>query len=815
MLAWNRMYLCAGLLFLAASLNGQNLLNNPESVVYEPYSGCYLVTNYGGREIIRLEKDGSHSVFYDGLPAPRGMLLHEDVIYVVSDTGVTGFDPVTAQVVWQVDTPPWVFPNDVVADSSGYLYITDYIPDIDGGGVYRVSIADSSYIALALGINYPNGLTYDHVNDRILTCGGYPTPQLMSIPLPAGPASVALYTPFAGLDGIVSDQAGNIYISSWRDSAIYRYHADLSGAPVLFSPDHIGPADIFCDREAHVLASPDFYENLVDFIPITADLFFGMTEGDPVEDEGTSQGVSWADYDDDGLTDLMVSNLIYPGGQDNWLYHNEGDGTFAKVVSGAIVGDGGLSRTSTWGDYDNDGDPDCFVANWPDQVNFLYNNNGDGTFARVAGTPPATEVRGSPAASWVDYDNDGHLDLFVANYGTNSLFRNDGGSFSQTATGPIVTDVSDSYGAAWADIDGDGDMDVFVPTPAEGIPDKDNFLYRNNGDGSFFKETGDITVNDGGLSFGGSWGDYDNDGDQDLFVSNVSGEDNFLYQNDGIGGFSKVTAGPVVTSGGYSFGSCWGDYDNDGYLDLFVANYDSPSTEGEDFLYRNDGGGSFTLITDAEPTLELEGSYGAAWADYDRDGDLDLAVAKTEGYTNALFRNTGNRNHWLALTLQGGQSNRSGIGAVVRARAIIDGNVVRQMRQVTAQTGYCGQNDLAVHFGLGDAAVADTVRIEWPSGTVQILTEVAADQYMTVVEECCGAFTGGETGNADCDQQGKRNLSDITALITRVYIEPGMPLCCEKNGNTNGDGEGKISLSDITGLIDFVYINGTPLATCQ
>jgi hypothetical protein len=471
--------------------------------------------------------------------------------------------------------------------------------------------------------------------------------------------------------------------------------------------------------------------------------FTRITEGEIVNDGGSSQGVSWIDYDNDGYLDMFVSNLIWPSGQDNWLYHNAGDGTFEKMTGSFPGNDSGLSRTSTWGDFDNDGDPDCFVSNWPDERNFLYINEGDGSFSKVTSGEIVNEVRGSPAAGWGDYDNDGDLDLFVANYGPNSLFRNDGQDFTKITSGDIATDVSDSYSAAWADYDNDGDLDLFVTSNYVNL---NNYLYTNNGDGTFDKVTGQNIVSDGGESFGGSWGDYDNDGDLDLFVPNISystNGNNFLYNNNGDGIFTRITEGDIVTDGGYSFGSAWGDYDNDGDLDLFVANYPYHGQSG-DFLYENNADGTFTKVTGESVVIDEGASYGAAWGDYDRDGDLDLFVAKfaNGNENNALYRNNGNSNHWMNIKCIGTFSNASAIGAKVRTKATINGHTTWQLREISAQTGYCSQNSLNAHFGLSDATVIDSIKIEWPSGMIDILTNVDVNQFLTVREGQYGDVDG-------------------------------------------------------------------------
>ncbi|MFQ5675188.1 MAG: FG-GAP-like repeat-containing protein, partial [bacterium] len=203
--------------------------------------------------------------------------------------------------------------------------------------------------------------------------------------------------------------------------------------------------------------------------------------------------------------------------------------------------------------------------------------------------------------------------------------------FTRITTGDIVNDSGLSGGCSWGDYDNDGDLDLFVSN----LSDDDNFLYSNNSDGTFTKITVGEIVNDGGKSVGSSWGDYDNDGDLDLFVANEHGQNNFLYQNSGNGTFSKITIGAIVVDGGNSLSTSWGDYDNDGNLDLYVAN-----SGNNNFLYQNNGDGTFTSIT-TSTIVEMGNFRGCNWVDYDNDGDLDLFVA-IWGDNNFLYANNGN-----------------------------------------------------------------------------------------------------------------------------------------------------------------------------
>ncbi len=471
-----------------------------------------------------------------------------------------------------------------------------------------------------------------------------------------------------------------------------------------------------------------------------AQSFTRITDGIVVNDAGASRSVNWIDADRNGTLDLFVSNGP-ASGERAFFYLNDGPPsyTFTKVINDPIVSDVAKSDGCSWGDADNDGDPDAFVVTWYGDVDMFYLGNGDGTFSKVTTGEPVTTGAYSESCTWGDYDNDGNLDLYVTNSGdqtaeANFLYHGHGdGTFTRILTGFPSTDVYRSRGATWIDFDRDGDTDLFVANEAN----QPNNLYRNllrqTGTADFARVSSGPIANDSQSSFSGSWGDYDNDGDPDLFVANTSNQNNALYRHEVGDGFTKITSGPQVNDGGYSVCGAWGDFENDGDLDLFVTNAFGGGRK-VNFLYRNlliqTGTPDFEKITTGTIVTELGWSYGCAWGDYDADGDLDLFVAKTWNNTenNALFRNdNANGNHWMEIRCEGGLSNRSGIGAEVSVSATIGGTRIRQMRTIEGQSGYCGQN-LVAHFGLGDAVVADTVKVRWSSGTVDILTAVAVDQ---------------------------------------------------------------------------------------
>lgn len=463
--------------------------------------------------------------------------------------------------------------------------------------------------------------------------------------------------------------------------------------------------------------------------------FTKITSGPLVNTPGDSRSVNWIDVNNDGFLDCMITNGPHAG-QNNALYINDGNGNFSAVLNDTIVKDGNPSDGATWADTDNDGDVDCFVVNYYDFNNLYYTNNGDGTFTKIGVGSLVNDGGYSETASWGDYDKDGLLDLYVANSSgnlRNFLYHNDGSnSFTKINVGASVTNTHSSRSVNWTDIDNDDDLDFFVTNEANENED----IYRNDGNGSFTLLTSGPLLNNAGMTMSGSWADIDNDGDLDVFLANDQSP-NALFLNDGNFSFTKITGDTVVKGSAHSFSSAWSDIDNDGDLDLFVTNAFTGTVKRVNNLYLNDGSGSFSRVSDA-PTNDSCWAYGCSFADYDNDGFEDLAVATVRfagiDPADLLYHNNGNSNHWFTLNLIGTISNRSAIGTKVRVKAMINGNPVWQMREISAQSSYCSQNDPRAHFGLGNASSIDSISVEWPSGLVQQFSGVNVDQFMTLVE---------------------------------------------------------------------------------
>jgi len=470
----------------------------------------------------------------------------------------------------------------------------------------------------------------------------------------------------------------------------------------------------------------------------------------------TTQGVAWGDYDGDGDLDLAIARS---GG--NTLYRNEGGGIFVDVSIAAGVSAGG-DLAVAWADYDNDGDLDLATTG---SVSKLFRNEGGGVFADV--TTGGLGLSGNSVA-WADFNGDGDLDLYKGRGGPNQLFRNDAGSFVDVTGVLGVGGGETTYGVAWGDYDGDNDLDLYVSNFTAA-----NRLYRNDG-GAFVDVTAvSGPIGDTSDTAGSTWGDYDNDGDLDLYVANY-GTPNKLFRNDG-GVFANVTAvsGPVGDAGNGLAGE-WGDYDNDGDLDLYLSRGVAANR-----LYRNEGGGVF-----ADVTVGAEGdasdSRGTSWGDYDGDGDLDLYIGNVSGTSKLLRNDIVNGNHWLHVDLTGLLSNRNGIGARVR---VVAGGVTRTV-EVSGGGGWLSQPSLTAEFGLGASTTANLVEVRWPSGLVTQLTNVSADQVLDIVEpvpfvDVSGLSGTGDTGFTqgvawgDYDGDGDLDLAIARSGGNRLYRNEG------------------------------------------
>ena len=445
----------------------------------------------------------------------------------------------------------------------------------------------------------------------------------------------------------------------------------------------------------------------------------GTFQNEPTD----SWNAVWFDYDNDGWDDLFVTTK--DEASTNLLYHND-LGTLRKVTSGQpVIEEAARTAAAVAADINNDGYPELFVVNATQRSSTLYLNNA-GSFERIKNSGISVHPEYFHGASFADFDNDGYVDLLVTNFFRtrfHHLYRNNGdNTFTLQSDNAIATTSARATAPILADYDNDGLVDVFIPNGGNAP----NSLFRNLGGFQFAAVDGGSLTTDAKNSVSGTWGDYDNDGDVDLFVGNASGQDNDLYVNNGDGTFTANTTTRLTADGGHSHGASWVDINRDGHLDLLVNNDD-----GRNFLYLNDGAGDFALHYGERIGGDIGSAYGLAWSDYDRDGDLDAFVSTHRDEPNRLFCGNASGNHWIGIELTGVVSNRDAIGARVAVKVGAEWHC----QSVLPVSGFGSQSSLTQYFGLADATTVDSVRVEWPSGIVQdVTTGLQVDAVNHLVE---------------------------------------------------------------------------------
>jgi hypothetical protein len=567
-------------------------------------------------------------------------------------------------------------------------------------------------------------------------------------------------------------QQSHLWLVDWRSLSRNRPVVCLAAALILLPAWHSAQA-----QASGIQLSPIQLTNVTAAAGIHFNHYRG-SDGIPINREIFGPGVCVTDFDGDGFQDIYFVNGrdLYGHGVNvlNALYRNNGDGTFTDVTDKAGVAGTGYGMGCVWGDYDNDGFPDLFVTQYGRNV--LYHNNGDGTFtdvtdkAHVAGTDSGTLFHSG--ATFFDYDRDGLLDLYVGGYvdldsgprycvfagvrtscpptaykgSANALYHNNGdGTFTDVTSASGIFQRGKNLAVGAADYDNDGWPDLFVAN--DGLP---AYLFHNEHNGKF-TEVGVLA----GMGLAGlgntmaamciSLGDYDNDGWLDLFISDFQHSTDHIFRNDGKGGFLDVghqagVAGPTFNV--LSFGGGFFDYDNDGWLDLFVANgHVYPEVEnvlkGTYFkqinsLFHNDGKGKFVETTSVAGN-GFQTPYvgrGVAFVDLDNDGFVDIVVGNNGDPPLLLHNSGGNGSHFVNFRLVGTKSNRDAMGARIR----VLGGGLSQIREIAGGGSYLSQSDLRANFGLGKATLVQTVEINWPSGLKQVFHDLDADKFYQIEE---------------------------------------------------------------------------------
>ncbi|MDX1950776.1 MAG: FG-GAP-like repeat-containing protein [Verrucomicrobiota bacterium] len=486
-------------------------------------------------------------------------------------------------------------------------------------------------------------------------------------------------------------------------------------------PEKVGNYFVVITNSTGSITSSIARLKIVSGFTLATNSVIAKTGGQPV-------GAAWGDFNGDGWVD-MVANLLNRTGY--FVYTNDRSGGFISVPNSIFKGGTQAGRAGTaWADYDNDGRLDLAICAATGPRVFIYHQEPDG-FTLETNAVFLTPNLQTFSCAWGDYDNDGNVDLFVSDStpsfgGANDLlFRNLGNRrFEKVTSRPPVNDNAVGQGAVWGDYDGDGYLDLFVTS----LSNQKNILYKNLDGTNFFRTTNNAVVAAGGNSGGPAWGDYDNDGDLDLFVSNFTPQNALLYRNEGNGHFTSIT-NDIIVRDGPSAGSIWVDFDNDGWLDLVSA-------AAKTLVYLNNGDGSFSKVVTGGLVSKTYASWGNnsfASADVNQDGFQDLLNVNFNG-SNELFYNDGNSNSWVIFRLEGRASNRSAIGAKVRAYAEINGREVQQLRVISGGGQYFAQSELAAAFGLGDAERVNRVMIEWPSGVRQELHNIHSRQIINIIE---------------------------------------------------------------------------------
>ena len=504
--------------------------------------------------------------------------------------------------------------------------------------------------------------------------------------------------------------------------------------------------------------------------------------------EDMGSGAGFADIDNDGDIDLYIVNIPGPFKQNgvpleaptaNALYRNNGDGTFTDITKTAGVGHRGYGMGCVFADYDGDGNIDLYVTNYG--ANVLYRNNGDGIFRDVTETAGVSCDLWSTGAAFADVDGDSDLDLYVCNYVTydlekleqmkeeslqsgkpvpsalnphvfepqdNVFYRNNGdGTFTDITTEVgIAAPGGRSMQAIFSDFDADNDLDLYVANDTSV-----NYTYRNEGNGVFTDVSAESWAADFRGSMGLAAGDYDGDGDVDIFMSHWVDEENALYRNllkeDATTGhirfvdesYTAMLAEVSIKQIGW--GTALFDYDNDGDLDIFVTN---GSTFQElkrpqvliaqrDALFRNDGDGTFTDVSGITgiTALPTRVGRGAAFGDYDNDGDVDIFIVNNHAQPALLRNDGGNRNNWLHVELIGTNANRNAVGAKIQVKTMDQ----TQIREIYAGDSYMSFNSFIAEFGLGSATQIESLQVTWSNGDTQMLHNVPTNQRLRITQK--------------------------------------------------------------------------------
>ena len=491
-------------------------------------------------------------------------------------------------------------------------------------------------------------------------------------------------------------------------------------------------------------------------------------------------GIVIGDFDNDGNEDIFVPSRL----DENRLLKNMGDGTFQNVTALSGIENGGLTMTGAWGDVDNDGDLDLFIGNYYTQTasftNYLYLNDGNGVFTDISTTSGIDTEDQTRSVHMVDINLDGYLDIYVCNLSQqNVLWQNNGNNtfFNATFSSGLY-DASISMGAIFFDYDNDGDQDVYLTHDGN----QANIMYENNGFGFFYDVSLLTNLNVAGQGMGVDHGDVNNDGHLDIYVTNLG--PNFLLLNNGNGSFGEIAidAG-VADETGMGWGCFFVDYDNDGWEDIYVIN-DSNFSPSTNKLYKNNGDTTFTLVSFGSTISSFYAGRGGTWGDFNHDGYPEIIVANGQEFVGVqIFENLNLGNNWIGFEVEGTTDSKNAFGT--RIQLTTENGV--KIDEKTCGSSYASQSSHRIYFGLGQGEVSD-IYIYWPDGSIGFIDSLEINQVHSIQQGIYNADVDGDgyLVDVDCDDMNENVNPGILEVVYNGLDDDCDPLTLDDD--LDGDG---------------------------
>ena len=493
-----------------------------------------------------------------------------------------------------------------------------------------------------------------------------------------------------------------------------------------------------------------------------------------------NNGIIIGDFDNDGFEDIFVPSRL----DDNRLLKNMGDGTFQNIISSAGIEQGGLTMTGAWGDIDNDGDLDLFIGNYNIPTapfgNYLYLNDGNGVFTDISASAGIDTQNKTRSVHMVDLNLDGYLDIYVCNLlEENILWQNNGdNTFTNYTFVAGLFDSMISMGAIFFDYDNDGDQDVYLTHDGN----QANIMYENNGSGIFTNVSAATNLNVVGQGMGVDHGDINNDGHLDIYVTNLGA--NFLLLNDGNGSFSEIAmSAGAADEGGMGWGCFFVDYDNDGWEDIYVIN-DSSFSPATNKLFKNNGDNTFTLVSDSYSLASFFTGRGGTWTDIDNDGFPEIIVANGQDFIGVqVFKNQNSLNNWIGFEVEGTTDARDAFGTRIQ---LSTANGIK-IDEKTGGSSYASQSSHRIYFGLGQGSVSD-INITWPDGSTDFFDSLAINQVHSIQQGMSDPDMDGDgfPNSIDCNDMNADVNPDMTEIIYNGLDDDCNPMTLDDDLDEDG-----------------------------